>query len=233
MWSVTNYFLVNLTLADLLMSTLNCIPSFIFMRDRSVRDHQQGNMFRLPNEGYFILMSLIWVHRDVGNSIFEWMNKSQLSHLWICFIPLSRYIKENIFYLQSLGLWSHLLPSQQLRLLHDGLPQRVHPPGHQCGQEEGGSERSLLVLQYIRQRYFITAGYLIYRPLIHWGYRRQDSLYVWDSQAQVTCQESEALSDIIQCPFYFNLDKARALYLCIRKCYFNRSSLLKDSNERG
>ena len=36
MWSVTNYFLVNLTLADLLMSTLNCIPSFLFMRDRYV-----------------------------------------------------------------------------------------------------------------------------------------------------------------------------------------------------
>lgn len=34
MWSVTNYFLVNVTVADLLMSTLNCIPSFIFMRDR-------------------------------------------------------------------------------------------------------------------------------------------------------------------------------------------------------
>ena len=34
MWSVTNYFLVNLTIADLLMATLNCIPSFIFMRDR-------------------------------------------------------------------------------------------------------------------------------------------------------------------------------------------------------
>ena len=30
------YFLVNLTLADLLMSTLNCIPSFLFMRDRFV-----------------------------------------------------------------------------------------------------------------------------------------------------------------------------------------------------
>ena len=34
MWRVTNYFLVNLTLADLMMSILNCIPSFIFMRDR-------------------------------------------------------------------------------------------------------------------------------------------------------------------------------------------------------
>lgn len=185
MWSVTNYFLVNLTLADLLMSTLNCIPSFIFMRDR------YGSL-----------------SVSVSDSV-------------------------NLIWFQSLDLWIHLLSDQQLRLLHDGLPQRVHPPGHQCGQEEGGSERSLLVLQYIRQRYFITAGYLIYRPLIHWGYRRQDSLYVWDSQAQVTCQESEALSDIIQCPFYFNLDKARALYLCIRKCYFNRSSLLKDSNERG
>ena len=36
MWSVTNYFLVNLTAADLMMSIFNCIPSFIFMRDRLV-----------------------------------------------------------------------------------------------------------------------------------------------------------------------------------------------------
>jgi hypothetical protein len=34
MWSVTNYFLFNLTLADLMMASLNCLPSFIFMRDR-------------------------------------------------------------------------------------------------------------------------------------------------------------------------------------------------------
>ena len=36
MWSITNYFLVNLTLTDLMMSIFNCIPSFIFMRDRYV-----------------------------------------------------------------------------------------------------------------------------------------------------------------------------------------------------
>ena len=36
MWSVTNYFLLNLTLADILMATLNCIFSFIYMRDRSI-----------------------------------------------------------------------------------------------------------------------------------------------------------------------------------------------------
>ena len=36
MWSVTNYFLFNLTLADLMMATLNCLPSFIFMRDRYI-----------------------------------------------------------------------------------------------------------------------------------------------------------------------------------------------------
>ena len=41
MWSVTNYFLFNLTLADLMMATLNCIPSFIFMRDRYVLLHTQ------------------------------------------------------------------------------------------------------------------------------------------------------------------------------------------------
>ena len=34
MRSVTNYYLVNLALADLGMATLNCIPSFVFMRDR-------------------------------------------------------------------------------------------------------------------------------------------------------------------------------------------------------
>ena len=34
MWTVTNYFLLSLTLSDLLISTLNCIPSFIFMRDQ-------------------------------------------------------------------------------------------------------------------------------------------------------------------------------------------------------
>ena len=34
MRNVTNYFLVNLAVADLGMATLNCIPGFIFMRDR-------------------------------------------------------------------------------------------------------------------------------------------------------------------------------------------------------
>ena len=34
MWTITNYFLFNLTLSDLLMATFNMIPSFIFMRDR-------------------------------------------------------------------------------------------------------------------------------------------------------------------------------------------------------
>ena len=37
MRNVTNYFLVNLAVADLGMATLNCIPSFIFMRDRCVQ----------------------------------------------------------------------------------------------------------------------------------------------------------------------------------------------------
>ena len=34
MWSVTNYFLLNLTMADILMASLNCIFSFVYMRDR-------------------------------------------------------------------------------------------------------------------------------------------------------------------------------------------------------
>ena len=52
MWSITNYFLVNLTLTDLMMSIFNCIPSFIFMRDRWV----VGGLFLFPalnyNSGY-------------------------------------------------------------------------------------------------------------------------------------------------------------------------------------
>ena len=34
MWSVTNYFLLNLTLSDILMATLNTTFSFIYMKDR-------------------------------------------------------------------------------------------------------------------------------------------------------------------------------------------------------
>ena len=34
MWSVTNYFLVNLAATDVLMATFNCVFSFIYMRDR-------------------------------------------------------------------------------------------------------------------------------------------------------------------------------------------------------
>ena len=36
MWSVTNYFLLNLTMVDILMATLNCIFSFVYMRDRYI-----------------------------------------------------------------------------------------------------------------------------------------------------------------------------------------------------
>jgi hypothetical protein len=43
MWSTTNYYLLNLTMADIMMATLNCIFSFIFMRDRSdtIKDNIQ------------------------------------------------------------------------------------------------------------------------------------------------------------------------------------------------
>ena len=34
MWSVTNYFLLNLTISDIMMATLNTPVSFIYMRDR-------------------------------------------------------------------------------------------------------------------------------------------------------------------------------------------------------
>ena len=34
MWSVTNYFLLNLTISDIMMATLNTPVSFMYMRDR-------------------------------------------------------------------------------------------------------------------------------------------------------------------------------------------------------
>ena len=34
MRSVTNYFLVNLAVADMSMAIFNCIPGFVFMLDR-------------------------------------------------------------------------------------------------------------------------------------------------------------------------------------------------------
>ena len=36
MWSVTNYFLLNLTISDIMMATLNTPVSFMYMRDRCV-----------------------------------------------------------------------------------------------------------------------------------------------------------------------------------------------------
>ena len=36
MWTVTNYFLLSLTVSDLLITTIQMIPSFVFMRDREV-----------------------------------------------------------------------------------------------------------------------------------------------------------------------------------------------------
>ena len=43
MWSVTNYFLLNLTIADVMMATLNTIFSFIYMRDRFASDWGFGD----------------------------------------------------------------------------------------------------------------------------------------------------------------------------------------------
>lgn len=58
MWSVTNYFLVNLTIADLMMSIFNCIPSFIFMRDRSDNCLSEGS----PDSRQLIELN-IYFHR--------------------------------------------------------------------------------------------------------------------------------------------------------------------------
>ena len=63
MWSVTNYFLVNLTIADLLMATLNCIPSFIFMRDRWAQyifRHDKENNWKFPWNAPISIIWLFW-----------------------------------------------------------------------------------------------------------------------------------------------------------------------------
>ena len=52
MRSVTNYFLVNLALADIGMATLNCIPNFIYMRDRwAVGSSASKSSIRSKSEG--------------------------------------------------------------------------------------------------------------------------------------------------------------------------------------
>ena len=64
MWSVTNYFLINVTIADLLMSTLNCIPSFIFMRDRSVALfslNSSSSVCNFRGSHFFTKIWVMWV----------------------------------------------------------------------------------------------------------------------------------------------------------------------------
>ena len=60
-------------------------------------------------------------------------------------LSLSLTLQGDQILFQSLDLWFHLLSDQQLRLLHDGLAERVHPAGHQCGQEKGKSIRFGLI----------------------------------------------------------------------------------------
>ena len=55
MRSVTNYFLVNLAVADMGMAMFNCIPSFIFMLDRWT----YSDMRDIPtksNDGFYFLV---------------------------------------------------------------------------------------------------------------------------------------------------------------------------------
>lgn len=98
MRTVTNYFLLNLSVADLLMASLNCIFNFIFMID-------SGNKRKL----------LLWV--SVRSNVIQSFNKHQTGHLvqrkyhcvvyrtklikvchWTCCIALvSRYCTVNNF----------------------------------------------------------------------------------------------------------------------------------------
>ena len=72
MWSVTNYFLVNLTLADLMMATLNCIPSFIFMRDRL--------------ETYYFLNAEIWKRSNMKFLCLTKKTADTTVHILLCFL---------------------------------------------------------------------------------------------------------------------------------------------------
>ena len=55
MWSVTNYFLLNLTIADVMMATLNTIFSFIYMRDRFASDEIEDLMMATLNTIFSII----------------------------------------------------------------------------------------------------------------------------------------------------------------------------------
>ena len=48
MRNVTNYFLVNLSMADLMMSCLNTIFNFIFMKNRYNNAHSRDSELRFP-----------------------------------------------------------------------------------------------------------------------------------------------------------------------------------------
>ena len=58
---MTNYFLFNLTVADLMMASLNCLPSFIFMRDRYSLNYLPSFIFMRDRYSLNCLPSFIFM----------------------------------------------------------------------------------------------------------------------------------------------------------------------------
>ena len=73
MWSVTNYFLLNLTMADILMVTLNCIFSFIYMRDRQVLKMFYKDCISSLN---FLSISRVWYFGSIFCSLTQFISLS-------------------------------------------------------------------------------------------------------------------------------------------------------------
>ena len=62
MWSVTNYFLLNLSVADILMAALNCTVSFLYMRDRLetfLSLHWMGVLVGFPEFGILVQFTVV------------------------------------------------------------------------------------------------------------------------------------------------------------------------------
>ena len=55
MWSVPNYFLLNLTIADLLMAALNCVPRFFYQTKQA--SNRCGQNFTNYYEQKFLIFS--------------------------------------------------------------------------------------------------------------------------------------------------------------------------------
>ena len=74
MRSHTNIFLVNLAVSDICMALLNCVPSFIFMRDRvwtfgaQLCTMSQFSAYLTISVSVFTLLAITWLRYKVIKS---------------------------------------------------------------------------------------------------------------------------------------------------------------------